>query len=863
MSIFYLDYVNGNDANGGTSWADAWRTISSGATAARIGPNDTIRIAKSPDPVSIGTATWSSPAWRGGGTAGQVSITSSANTTPIQITKTGHGLVTGDVVFITGHSTNINANGTWKVTYISSSVFSLDNSTSSGSAGSGGTFEKINPEIVILDSAQTLTIDNCNWSAWTLANTATVTLQTGYTTCKEGNYSMQISKTSPANSTLYAYKTITSTNFAGYQRISFWLKNTSAVTVNQWKICLCSDTAGAVVVDEFLIPAISTTGSFLPLTVGKNGGGNMGAAIQSIALYSGSAAATNTLTVDNFIACTTSGMNLSSLISKNSAAQGGTELWYSIQSINNTIVVLESAIGGGYSTSGRGYYGATENIATYIRETIKTDLVSGTTASQEIKDSGTAGSLIAFEGGYNTSSSVQDGETFFDGQNFGGYGIYSTSKNYYSLNYINCNRYNVGFYLYSGSGVALGSVRANANTTPGMDLESITIASATNILLNNNGSNGLKSSSSVLNATNLVCVGNGSGIGAWLETGDVIGTLKSCNNSGYGIQITGTVTITTISKVSYNGSSGLYMNVAIGSSIGTITEANYNSSSGIEIYGGYGNSFGTVTDCSYNQYGLYFESGTKHNTFNLITSISNNTSYGIQYSTSSNNIIEAITNCNNNGNNAIYCLDSTDNRINSISTTGNGGSQTLYMYSTNGANYVFYLRNALLNETTKFSVGPTGANLKVKVWKYTQTADTHYIATDNGSIQSTQAGGKRHTASGIAWQFSPTALRLSYYPLTEKLAEIAVIANKLVTVQCWVLKDHATNIGASIFCRGKQLAGVPSDIEITKANDTNYEQLTMTFTPTEAGVITIDMKAWYIAGASNAYFDDLSVTQAT
>jgi hypothetical protein len=39
---------------GGSSWADAWLTITSGATAARIQPGDEIRVSKTPDPVSLG-----------------------------------------------------------------------------------------------------------------------------------------------------------------------------------------------------------------------------------------------------------------------------------------------------------------------------------------------------------------------------------------------------------------------------------------------------------------------------------------------------------------------------------------------------------------------------------------------------------------------------------------------------------------------------------------------------------------------------------------------------------------------------------------------------------------------------------------
>lgn len=57
-NTFYLDYENRDDSKDGSSWANAWKTITSGATAARIAPGDTIRIAKSPDPTSIGNATW-------------------------------------------------------------------------------------------------------------------------------------------------------------------------------------------------------------------------------------------------------------------------------------------------------------------------------------------------------------------------------------------------------------------------------------------------------------------------------------------------------------------------------------------------------------------------------------------------------------------------------------------------------------------------------------------------------------------------------------------------------------------------------------------------------------------------------------
>ncbi len=58
MAIFYIDPVAGNDANSGVNWANAWKTFANGPTAARIAPGDEMRIAKSPDPTTVGTATW-------------------------------------------------------------------------------------------------------------------------------------------------------------------------------------------------------------------------------------------------------------------------------------------------------------------------------------------------------------------------------------------------------------------------------------------------------------------------------------------------------------------------------------------------------------------------------------------------------------------------------------------------------------------------------------------------------------------------------------------------------------------------------------------------------------------------------------
>lgn len=60
-----------------------------------------------------------------GGVGSPVLINSSTNVNPTVITTATHGLATGDVVEITGHAANTNANGCWVVTVITSTTFSI------------------------------------------------------------------------------------------------------------------------------------------------------------------------------------------------------------------------------------------------------------------------------------------------------------------------------------------------------------------------------------------------------------------------------------------------------------------------------------------------------------------------------------------------------------------------------------------------------------------------------------------------------------------------------------------------------------------------------------------------------------------
>lgn len=461
MSTFYLDYEGGNDAADGLSFANRWKTLTTGATAARIAPGDTIRIMGSPAPTSLGV----NGTWTDGPLPATISITSSTNATPIVVTKASHGLTTGDTVVVTGHTTNTNANGTWEVNVLTSSTFELVGSVGNGVGGATGTFRLRNNSRVWLATAVTKTVQDCGFQsgAWTASASVTATISTA--DFKEGYGSSSIDIAAGFTTGLAAYKALgASTDFSGYKQISFWIKQTAGTigAAGAVQIKLCSDTAGATPVDTFDIPNLTALNRWVPVTVDK--GSALGAAIQSVSFNVVTDNGAQTFLIDNIIACKDStsadSLSLASLIGKNS----GTETWCAIQSITGKRVMLEQ--GNNVlptSTSYRGYAGTTETVTAYKRETIKTALAATITATvQSLTDSGSVGSLIAIEGGWDrTAMTTQNLETWFDGVNGFGYGILFASKSYFSVNKINCVRYCSGLRFTSCTAFALDNFSIN------------------------------------------------------------------------------------------------------------------------------------------------------------------------------------------------------------------------------------------------------------------------------------------------------------------------------------------------------------------------------------------------------------------
>lgn len=70
-----------------------------------------------------------------------IAIVSSTNATPIVVTTLTNTLATGDLVTISGHLVNTAANGTWRVTRITATTFSLLGSIGVGVGGATGTVQ--------------------------------------------------------------------------------------------------------------------------------------------------------------------------------------------------------------------------------------------------------------------------------------------------------------------------------------------------------------------------------------------------------------------------------------------------------------------------------------------------------------------------------------------------------------------------------------------------------------------------------------------------------------------------------------------------------------------------------------------------
>jgi hypothetical protein len=725
-----------------------WKNITTGATAVRTIPGDTIRIMGSPAPTSLGqNGVWTSQALQA-----TKSITGATNATPISITCTAHGYSTGDTVVIASVGGNTAANGTWEITSTGTDTFTLDGSAGNAAYTSGGTARLRNNTRVMLASAVTQNIASTGpgRANWTSADGANVTISRTPSNFKESSADT-INILAGFTTGLAAYWATPSTlDLSGYQQVSFWIYQSSGAigAAGAVDLRLCSDNAGTTAVNTISIPALGATGRWMPVTVDL--GAALGGSIQSIALYVNTDNGAQQFWLNNIIACKASSaadsLTLTSLIGKNTTG----ETFWGIQSINGTRVMLDADTNATpTSTSVRGYYGTSETVTTWKRETIKLGpAAAATTALQTIQEGGNDGNRITYSGGWDrTAMTTQNLETWLDGQNGNGYLIATTNT-----------PVDKRFLILE----KLAGVRANRLW------------------------NGSANAFSVFDFVAACCLTTGvitTGANNGQHNTITIGHAHHCDI----VDISG----------SDGGSATIRIVHYVASMFGTLAGIASLSDSRSSVSGG------AVYNC--NGPAVNFSGGGSAR--NLITQDNSSGFSGLSKSPA------LLFNC----------------LINESAEVAFSGSFAL-------GGYEFFSQN------------------------HDQTADNHKIFTNGALISS--ATDERHTASGISWKMQPTSTnRSSTWPVVLSLAKVACAANSLVTVKAWMRRTN-TGLTMRLVCKGGQIAGVTSDVvdSMTAAADTWAEQ-TITFTPTEVGVVEITAEAW--GGTTfSGWVDDMTISQA-
>lgn len=826
MSTFLLDYEGGNDANDGLTFANRWKTISDGATAARIAPGDTIKIMGSPAPTSLAQ----NATWTGGGQLPTQTITSSTNATPIVITKAAHGLASNEFVIVYGHTTNTNANGTWKITVIDANTFSLNGSTGNGVGGASGNFRPCTNYVVQLTSAVTAEIASYKnrgegAAAWTAS--ASVTTSQNTTDFKCGDVSDSIAIAAGFTTGLAAYFATGALNLSGYQQVSFWIKQTAGTVgaASSASLTLCSDTAGATVVNTVNIPAIPSLNYWTPFTVDL--GAALGASIQSIGFVVNTDNGAQTFLINNVMACKASAsadsLSLTSLISKNKALISRTGVVFSqhgTDGVLGTFTAHGLFTGAWVTVSGvtQAYGNARWQVIVLSADTFI------------LQDA----SWASFNGADVTGDIVHGKEAWYAIQSIVGTRVmldrYTQS--------IPTNT-NMGQRGYSGA----------TETATLYKRETIKVSTAATLTTKESGTSGSPITYS----------------GGWDRTDMSTQTLETWFD-GQGLAAVGLVSslaylnFTKINLVRFNSygysfdnSTNLNITDAQATACIAFMVASQNSAD-INLLGT------TISEANGTQFsgeGLMFSAsggGTLYVEELFALDTGGDNAYGVQLAAPiSIAKIKSLIAKNN-----MYGFRAIGNHNIGGGLTEYNQSAAVYALNTNDPATI---KNLTVNDATDIAPGGVAAQTPRVIFEnYDGVQGSHRHVFDGGVVATEVT--VRHTASGVAWSLAPTsASRLVTNPIYVPICLIAVNADTLVTVKAWMRRSN-TGLTVRLTCPGGQLQWLPNDItsSMTAIADT-WEELTITFTPREAGVVEIRAEA-YGGTAYTGYVDDITVSQA-
>lgn len=253
---------------------------------------------------------------------------------------------------------------------------------------------------VTLASSLTQNIYATAGGAWTAS--ANVTCSTS-TTRKSTTTCAQHAIGASFSTGKVAYFATGTLDLSGYTKISFWMRTSINTASGVFSIRLCSDVAGVTSVNSFTINEAFTASNWRVITI--DNAGALDASVASIALYAISDPGTNTVLIDNVLAC--NDLTLTSVISLDSSATS-LDFW-PIREINGTTIKLDEGLNSDGSAAAKGWVGTTATSTIYKIEPVVPS--NQFNATQEAGSSQFVPST--YSGGWDTTDmTTQTGLTF-------------------------------------------------------------------------------------------------------------------------------------------------------------------------------------------------------------------------------------------------------------------------------------------------------------------------------------------------------------------------------------------------------------------------------------------------------------------
>lgn len=636
-------------------------------------------------------------------------------------------------------------------------------------------------------------------TAWTASANVTTTANTSR---KEGTNSSNIAIASAFTTGLAAYFATGTLNLSGYQQVSFWIFNNLAIAASTLSIRLCTDTVGAVSVHTVAIPAIPSTNQWVPITVDL--GTNLNSAIASVALYCDLDPGTITVRLDNIIAC------------KASSSADSLTLTSHIGKVYN----LSWAASTAYSLSDkRKPTPPNRNGYSYNVTTAGTTGSSEPTWPQEIGATVTDGSVVwtcfgpeetwfPIKSISGTTVIIDNGTASLAGAGQGYWGATETAALY--------KRDIIKFTMVSATTTALqaaqdtGTAASPIVYSGGWDRTNMTTQSGETWVSGQNGlgrcffTNG-KTYNTVINYHT-----SRANVGVYFDATGFIAT--NCHSLG-------------------NTTPGFFNNGAACFSLSGIhchNNSGYGFQQGANLTGKI-----RMISTSGNLSGGFFTHGSWDFNVDINGMFSyNNVAFGFDHQSITPTRIRNLVTANNSSN-AIRSLDSDVVLVNPLVPDGVSQGFT----SNNGA--------------------------EIKITKFGQTAGDHRVYLQSATIFTDSS--TRHTASGVSWKFTNTSAgRNSTFPIPLKIARLKCSANTAVNLTIWTYRD-STNATGQLIVEGGQIAGVSSSVSVTCTPTINTwtQSSTLTFTPTEDGVVEVKFNVWDDSASgttTNFWIDDFNKT---